>query len=139
MQADELIENFSLFDDWEDRYRYLIDLGRKLEPLPDDAKTEDTRVEGCVSQVWMVSRVDDGDPPRIRFDADSDSQIVKGLIAVLKAVYDGKTRDEILAADIDGVFAQLGLDKHLSPNRRNGFQAMVQRIKSWAEGGVAAE
>lgn len=79
MQADELIENFSLFDDWEDRYRYLIDLGRKLEPLPDAARTEETRVEGCVSQVWMVSRVEEGDPPRIHFDADSDSQIVKGL------------------------------------------------------------
>lgn len=138
MQADELIDNFSLFDDWEDRYRYLIDLGRKLEALPDEAKTEETRVEGCVSQVWMVSRVEAGDPPRIHFDADSDSQIVKGLIAVLKAVYDGKTSDEIRVADIDGVFAKLGLDKHLSPNRRNGFHAMVQRIESWAAGDQAA-
>ena len=129
----ELAENFALFDDWDDRYAYLIDLGRKLPPLPDAWKTETTKVRGCMSQVWMVPGHATGengeDRGRFAFAADSDAHIVKGLIAVLGVLFSGKTPAEIAAIDTEAAFRQLGLDQHLSPNRRNGFVAMVDRIK----------
>lgn len=134
MQIDELIDNFEILDDWEDRYRYLIELGKALPEMPEAAKTEETRVRGCVSQVWMiadtVTRADGAEA--IALTADSDAHIVKGLIAVLLAIYDGKTPAEIGAVDIDALFEQLGLQSHLSFNRRNGFFSMVERIKSYA-------
>lgn len=130
--TEELIENFSLFDDWEERYAYLIDLGRKLDPLPDEDRTPESKVEGCMSQVWLVSAVEPGAPPVVRYRADSDSQIVRGLIAVLMTAYSGETADRIVATDINDIFTRIGLDKHLSPNRRNGFYAMVQRISDVA-------
>ncbi len=129
---DELMENFEFLDDWEDRYRYIIDLGRKLPEMAEADKTEANKVRGCVSQVWMVSHQQAGEPPRLEFIADSDAHIVKGLIAILLAVYSGKTPDEILAVDIDEIFTQLGLEGHISPNRRNGFFSMVERIKTLA-------
>lgn len=127
---DGLFETFELIDDWEERYRIIIDLGKQLPPMPDDLKTEETKVRGCVSQVWMVTKVEDGEPPRYEFLADSDSHIVKGLIGVLQMAYSGKSADEIRQVDIDDIFKTLGLDQHLSPNRRNGFFSMVERIKA---------
>jgi cysteine desulfuration protein SufE len=133
MDAEELIEVFSLFDDWQDRYRHLIEMGRDLEPMDPVHKNEITKVRGCVSQVWMFAETDDSVPPRIRFIADSDAHIVKGLIAVLVDLYSGHSAEEILATDINGIFSEIGLDQHLSPNRRNGFFSMVQRIRTIAE------
>ncbi|KYO50102.1 SufE family protein [Tistrella mobilis] len=130
--TEELIENFSLFDDWEERYAYLIDLGRKLPDLPEAERTPESKVEGCMSQVWLLSEVEPGHPPVIRYRADSDSQIVRGLIAVLMTAYSGETADRIIATDINDIFNRIGLDRHLSPNRRNGFYAMVQRISDTA-------
>lgn len=126
---EELRENFKLFDDWEDRYRYLIDLGKKLPPFSDDLRSEENRVKGCVSNVWMVSGFRDG---RFRMLADSDAHIVRGLVAVLMVFYRGKGPVELRALDIDAVFRDLGLEQHLSPNRRSGFFAMVDKIRSSA-------
>jgi cysteine desulfuration protein SufE len=130
VDTDELLENFDLFDDWEERYAYLIDLGRKLPELPAELKQDAFKVQGCLSQVWFVPE-DLGDA-RLHWKGDSDSAIVKGLIAVLLVIYDGKTPEEVGAVDIDDLFGQIGLERHLSMNRRNGFYAMVQRLKDFA-------
>lgn len=132
MDATELVERFQFFDDWQDRYKYLVDLGRELPPMEDSLKIEANRVRGCMSQVWLVIRADEATPPRLHVLADSDSAIVRGLIYVVQAVYTGRTAAEIRAADIDAVFREIGLDTHLSPNRRNGFYAMVERIRAFA-------
>jgi cysteine desulfuration protein SufE len=132
----ELVDNFALFDDWEERYRYLIDLGGQLPAMEDNLKTPASKVQGCMSQVWLVTGWDEGG--RLTMRADSDAQIVRGLIAVLTALFAGRTREEILATDIEASFGELGLDQHLSPNRRNGFYAMVERIRHFAAGGAAA-
>lgn len=124
----ELTENFSLFDDWEGRYAYLIDLGRDLPAMDDALKTPGSEVKGCVSKVWLVATQDAGG--RFHFIADSNGDITKGLIAILLAAYEGKTADEIAGVDIEGAFREIGLDEHLSPNRRNGFFAMVKRVRT---------
>lgn len=129
---DRILQNFDILTDWEERYRYIIELGRKLPPLEDEHKNDETRVRGCVSNVWLITDVKDGEPPRIEFRADSDAQIVKGLVAILLALYSGKTAKEILTADIRGIFEKLELAKHLSPNRANGFASMVKRIHELA-------
>ncbi len=121
----DLIETFALLGDWEERYRYLIDLGRTLEPMDEALKTEETLVRGCTSRVWMVAQTTDG---RVHFLVDSDAHIVRGLIAILMAAYQDRTPEEIKAVDIHEAFGRLGLEQHLSPNRRNGFFAMVERI-----------
>ncbi len=126
----ELTENFSLFDDWEEKYRYLLDLGKMLPAMDDALKTESTRVHGCVSQVWMVHSV--GEDGRVHFTGDSDGLITRGLIAVLFSAYQDKTPEEIATVDIEAAFQEIGLNEHLSPNRRNGFFAMVQRVKMFA-------
>ena len=128
MDPQELLERFSLFDDWEERYAYIIQMGRKLPDFPEESRTDVNKVSGCVSQVWMISAVEDG---RIQIQGDSDAFIVKGLVAILLALYSDKTSDEIAAIDIEGVFGELGLGEHLTPNRRNGFFSMVQRIRSY--------
>lgn len=133
MSFTELTENFALFDDWEDRYRYLIDLGRKLPAFPDALKTEANKVRGCMSQVWMVPGHPNGDPSRFAFAADSDAHIVKGLIAVLGILFSGKTPMEIGSTDTEAAFHALGLDQHLSPSRRNGLVSMVEKIKTYAQ------
>ncbi len=133
MDTEELIETFELLGDWEERYRYLIELGRKLPPLPEQEHNETTKVRGCMSQVWLAHRVESGEPPRLRFLGDSDAHIVKGLIALLFAILSGKTPQQILDTDISGVFERLGLDSHISMNRRNGFYAMVERIRQTAQ------
>lgn len=131
MNIEEIVDNFALLEDWEDRYRYLIDLGSRLPPMAEALKTEETRVRGCMSQVWMVMKWDEN--KRFFLLADSDAQIVKGLIAVLYVAFQGKTAPEAAATDINAIFGKLGLDEHLSPNRRNGFYAMVERIRAFIE------
>lgn len=130
LSIDGLIENFEIIDDWEERYRYIIDLGRKLPPFPSAARTESFKVRGCMSQVWMVPGRLLGDPGRFTFAADSDAHIVKGLIHILAIMYCGKTTEEILSIDADEAFARLGLDQHLSPSRRSGVVSMVDRIRT---------
>ena len=127
----ELVENFALFDDWEGRYRYLIDLGRDLPPMDAALKTDENFVQGCTSRVWMHAGVDNG---KFHFTADSDAHIVRGLIALLMAAYQDKTLEEISGLDIEAAFKKIGLDQHLSPNRRSGFFAMVERIQALAQG-----
>ena len=129
---DRIMQNFDVLTDWEDRYRYIIELGRKLPPFDEEYKIDDNLVRGCVSQVWLVTDVRDGDPPVIEFHADSDAQIVKGLVAILLSLYSGKTAREILTADIRSIFEKLDLAKHLSINRANGFASMVKRIHELA-------
>jgi cysteine desulfuration protein SufE len=129
---DRIMQNFEILTDWEDRYRYIIDLGRTLPDLDESLKTDENRVQGCVSNVWLVTVVHESDPPTIEFHADSDAQIVKGLVAILVALYSGKTAKEILTTDIRSLFEKIELAKHLSPNRANGFASMVKRIHALA-------
>lgn len=130
MQIEEIVDNFSVLDDWEDRYRYIIELGRQLEPLQDVERTPETKVRGCASQVWLVSEPrGDGADTILRFRGDSDAHIVRGLIAVLLALYSGKKARDILAIDEKAVLAELGLNNHLTPQRSNGVASMVARIK----------
>lgn len=136
MQA--LMDEFALFDDWEDRYAYLIDLGKRLPPLPEEEKTPDNKVSGCTSQVWLVADKPTEEPDHLHFRAESDAHIVKGLIAILLRIYSGKTSQEIRQIDIAPFFKEIGLDRHLSPNRSNGFFAMVERIQQLASNAPAA-
>lgn len=131
--AQELVEAFEMFDNWEDRYRFLIDLGKQLPSLPPGAKTEENRVHGCQSNVWMIAepRQEDGET-KIDFVAESDSTIVSGLIAIVSRIYSGQTPRDILQFDIDGLLRQLELDQHLSMGRRNGLAGMVTRVKTLA-------
>lgn len=133
LTVDRIIQNFEILGNWEERYRYVIDLGRKLPGLEEQFKTEDNRVKGCVSNVWLITRVGEGSPPVLEFVADSDAHIVRGLLAILLAAYSGKTPEEILAVDIRNIFRQLDLEKHLSPSRSNGFFSMVERIQTLAK------
>lgn len=126
----DLAESFALFADWEDRYRYLIDLGKRLPEMDNALKTDENMVRGCTSKVWLVA---ESDGKKLNFKADSDAQIIRGLIYVLDLAYQGKTLQEIATLDIDRAFRDLGLDRHLSPNRRNGFFAMVEKIKALAQ------
>lgn len=129
-------DDFAFLDDWEDRYRYVIDLGRSLAELPDASRTTENKVRGCVSQVWLetnVGRTTDGQNPVLRFVGDSDALIVRGLIAILFAIYDGRTARDILQIDSEGIFSELGLKEHLTPQRSNGLSSMVARIRQDAQ------
>jgi cysteine desulfuration protein SufE len=139
MTIDEITENFSLLDDWDDRYRYVIELGRTLAPLPEPARIEANKVQGCASQVWLTTAVkpDGAAGPVLTFVGDSDAHIVRGLIAILFAVYSGKSARDILATDAVAVFEQLGLREHLTPQRSNGFRSMVERIRTDARAALA--
>ncbi|MFN3868822.1 MAG: SufE family protein [Hyphomicrobiaceae bacterium] len=131
MRVDDIREDFELLDDWEDRYRYVIELGRKLPPFPDDARIDANKVRGCASQVWLKSAAEfDGSKRVMRFAGDSDAHIVRGLVAVLLAIYDGHTPDEVLAVDAQKIFGDLGLSQHLTQQRSNGLASMVARIKA---------
>lgn len=138
MNVDELVESFAMLGEWEERYRYLIELGRKLPPLPEAERTEANKVRGCMSQVWLASTLQPGPPPRLELRGDSDAHIVKGLIALLFKLYSGRTPREILALDAKSVFERLGLENHITMNRRNGFYSMVERIRLIAENAAAA-
>jgi len=135
---EEILADFEFLDDWEDRYRYVIELGRKLEPLPEDERNAANKVQGCVSQVWLSTTVEPGSPPRLTFIGDSDAHIVRGLVAILFAIYSGKTADEILSVDARQTLGELHLNEHLTPQRSNGLMAMVNRIRSDAEAATAA-
>lgn len=140
MPIDEIIDNFGYLDDWEDKYRYVIELGRTLEPLPEEMHSDAYKVRGCASQVWLeTKREDGGAEPVLRFRGDSDAHLVRGLMAVLIELYSGKTACGILQTDAIGLFQTLGLESHLTPQRSNGVRAMVERIKTdareAAEGG----
>ena len=139
MTLDEIVDNFELLDEWDDRYRYLIELGRELEPLDEAAHNDANKVRGCVSQVWVETTVRrDGEPePRLTLKGDSDAHIVRGLITLVLALYSGKTSGEIIATDAQPVFERLGLSSHLTPQRSNGVRAMVERIKSDARAACA--
>jgi cysteine desulfuration protein SufE len=134
MKIDEITANFALLDDWEDRYRYLIELGRTLQPLPEAARTGANKVSGCASQVWLLTDIEQDHPgePVLRFAGDSDAHIVRGLIAILFAVYSGKQARQILDVDALALFDRLGLREHLTPQRSNGFKSMVGRIRDEA-------
>ena len=126
---DDIIANFELLDDWEDRYRYLIELGRTLEPLADDQRTPQNKVQGCVSQVWLQTEPKGG---IVHFVGDSDAHIVKGLVAILIALYSDKPASEIIDRDALAVFRELELEEHLTPQRSNGLKSMVRRMKDEA-------
>ena len=131
MSIDEIIANFELLDDWDDRYRYLIELGRALPPLPEAARNDANKVRGCASQVWLATsiRPNGASGPVLTFAGDSDAHIVRGLIAVLFALFSGKGAKDILATDAIALFEKLGLREHLTPQRSNGFRSMVDRIR----------
>ena len=127
----DISADFALLDDWEDRYRYLIELGRTLAPLPDAMRTDANKVRGCASQVWLSTQIKpDGGAPQFTFLADSDAHIVRGLIAILVAIYNGRSVDEVLAIQPNPVFDDLGLKEHLTPQRSNGLASMVARIRA---------
>lgn len=131
---EEILADFELLDDWEDRYRYVIELGRRLEPLPEAERSPANKVQGCVSQVWLSTHVDrSDDATRLRFVGDSDAHIVRGLIAILFALYSGKTAEEIASIDAGQRLGLLHLSEHLTPQRSNGLMAMVKRIRTDAE------
>ena len=130
METEELVENFEFLGDWEERYRYIIDLGKKLSPLGESERVEDNIVRGCQSQVWLVR--DDNEGDKLKFRADSDAFIVRGLLALVLTAYDSRTANEILAFDAKSFFQQLGLDQHLSPSRANGLHSIVQKIRTIA-------
>jgi cysteine desulfuration protein SufE len=137
---EEIIDNFSTLDDWDDRYRYLIELGRELPALSEAAHSDANKVQGCASQVWLDTRVDrDGaGGPVLTFAGDSDAHIVRGLIAVLFAIFSGRPARDILGIDALAVFERIGLREHLTPQRSNGFRSMVERIRSDARAALVA-
>lgn len=130
---DDLVENFELLGEWEERYRYIIELGRKLPPMPEPDHNEANKVRGCMSQVWLTCKINPGPPKTLEFQGDSDSHLVKGLIALLFLICGGRTPQDIAKLDIASIFTRLGLENHITMNRRNGFFAMVERIKGYAE------
>jgi cysteine desulfuration protein SufE len=136
---DDIIDNFSLLEEWDDRYRYLIELGRTLEPLADALHDEAHKVQGCASQVWLATSVHEGGAagPVLTFRGDSDAHIVRGLVAVLLALYSGKPAREILTVDALELFDRLALREHLTPQRSNGLRSMVERIRDEASGALA--
>jgi len=123
---EEIADTFEFLDDWEDRYRHLIEIGRDMDPLDDALKVPATKVKGCASQVWLLPRVEEG---RFHFDGDSDAMIVRGLIAVLRALYNGVPADKVTDVDARAELGRLGLNDHLSAQRSNGVRAMVERIR----------
>ncbi len=131
MTTEELLENFEFLEDWEARYNYLIELGKALPKMEDALKNDQTLVKGCTSRVWMVLNTEESG--KFSFIADSDAHIVRGLIAILSVIYNRQPSDFIVSFNIEEFFEKLGLGSHLSPNRRNGFFAMVERIKTLAK------
>jgi cysteine desulfuration protein SufE len=140
MTIAEIVSNFSLLDEWDDRYRYVIELGRALPPFEERDRNAANKVQGCASQVWLATTVkpNGAEGPVLSFVGDSDAHIVRGLIAILFAIYSGRHAREILGTDAVALFEQMGLREHLTPQRSNGFRSMVQRIKSDAMAAMAA-
>ena len=140
MSLADIRSDFALLDDWEDRYRYVIELGRSLAPLPESLRTDTNKVRGCASQVWLATSSEQapGGEPRLHFVGDSDAHIVRGLIAILLTLYSGRTPQQILATDALAVFDEFGFREHLTPQRSNGLRSMVERIRSDAREALAA-
>ena len=140
MTIDEIRDNFALLDEWDDRYRYVIELGRMLDPMPEAEHSAANKVQGCASQVWLSKQIDRDrtDAPALSYLGDSDAHIVRGLIAILLTLYSGRTPREVLATDALAVFDELGFREHLTPQRSNGLRAMVERIRSDARAALAA-
>jgi cysteine desulfuration protein SufE len=138
-KLDEILENFALLDQWDDRYRYVIELGRTLTPLPDTAHVDANKVQGCASQVWLVThkKPNGAGGPILSFEGDSDAHIVRGLIAILFALYSGKSAQKILDTDPLTVFDGLGLRENLTPQRSNGLRSMIERIRAEARAALA--
>ncbi len=130
MDIEELIENFDFFDNWEDKYRYIIDLGNQLPPYPEQFKTEEWKVRGCQSQVWLLP---EKAGEKICFKGDSDAAIVKGLMYIILLIYNNKSPSEIKVIEVEDIFAKLGLGEHLSPSRRNGLISMAEKVKHYAK------
>jgi cysteine desulfuration protein SufE len=139
MTIDEIRENFALLEEWDDRYRYVIELGRTLQPMPAAEHSKQNKVQGCASQVWLARHLDrSGSEPVLNYLGDSDAHIVRGLIAILLTLFSGRTPREILATDALSVFDEFGFREHLTPQRSNGLRAMVERIRSDAREALAA-
>jgi cysteine desulfuration protein SufE len=140
MTIDEIIDNFSLLEEWDDRYRYVIELGRTLAPLAERDHNDVNKVQGCASQVWLATSVsrDGAAGPVLTFVGDSDAHIVRGLIAILLTLFSGRPARDILATDALALFERLGLREHLTPQRSNGFRSMVERIRGDARAALAA-
>ena len=135
----DIIETFEFLDDWEDRYRHVIELGKDMPALDDAFRVDATKVDGCASQVWIVPRIEGkGADSVFTFTGESDAMIVRGLIAILSALYNGQTLQQVVDIDASRAFAQLGLDQHLSAQRSNGLRAMIARIQSVAKQGIVA-
>ena len=130
MDLQELTDNFAFFDGWEEKYQYVIDLGRRLEPLEEKFKTEEWKVKGCQSQVWLVPNYSGG---LVHFRGDSDAILVRGIIAIVLLIYNDKTPQEIKTVDVMKIFATLGLEENLTPSRRNGMMSMVAKIREYAD------
>ena len=139
MTIDEIRENFALLDDWDDRYRYVIELGRTLEPMSEAEHSQANKVQGCASQVWLSKRIDrkDGNEPVLNYLGDSDAHIVRGLIAILLTLYSGHTPQQILSTDAIALLDEFGFREHLTPQRSNGLRSMVERIRSDARQALA--
>lgn len=131
-------EDFTFLDDWEERYRYIIELGGDLAPYPEAARDEAHKVRGCVSQVWLHTARGSGDDPTLSFLGDSDAHIVKGLVAIVLALYSGRKASEIAQTDAEGTLRDLGLDEHLTPQRANGLRSMIRRIRDEAEAALSS-
>jgi cysteine desulfuration protein SufE len=140
MKIDEILDGFSFLDQWDDRYRYVIELGKGLTPYPEAVRDEAHKVQGCASQVWLHSTVQPGNGkgPVLSFVGDSDAHIVRGLVAILLALYSDQPAKDILSADAIALFEKLGLKEHLTPQRSNGFRSMVERIRRDAREALAA-
>jgi cysteine desulfuration protein SufE len=139
MTIDEIRDNFALLDDWDDRYRYVIELGRMLDPMPEAEHSAANKVQGCASQVWLSKQIASGNgEPLLNYLGDSDAHIVRGLIAILLTLYSGHSPRQILATDAIAVFDEFGFREHLTPQRSNGLRAMVERIRSDAREALAA-
>ena len=134
---EELLEDFEFLDSWEDRYRYIIELGDELEDLDAELRIEENRVQGCVSNVWLIASFDASSPPQISFRADSDSQLVRGLVSILIMLCNDQPAPTVLALDVEDLFTRLELRNHLSRSRSNGLFSMVKRIRVLAAEGIA--
>ena len=138
MTIDEIRENFELLEEWDDRYRYVIELGRTLDPLPEAEHSAENKVQGCVSQVWLSKRIDRSQSePRINYRGDSDAHIVRGLVAIVLTLFSGRTPKDILSTDALAIFEEFGFREHLTPQRSNGLRSMVERIKTDAREALA--
>ncbi len=136
----EIVETFEFLDDWEDRYRHVIELGKEMPPLDEALRVDATKVDGCASQVWIVPKIEGQGPDAIfRFQGESDAMIVRGLIAILLALFNNTRLQDVVDTDAAAAFAQLGLDQHLSAQRSNGLRAMIVRIQSLAQQNIASD